>query len=68
MFPKCNVAGCAGNGEDSTPEDRNRGDRLDIWTAYCQRQPSFAPSLLRIAVPLLAEYAPRVNPQQLRTP
>src|SRR5258707_10345912 len=28
----------AGNGEDLTPEDRNRKDRLDIWTRLLQRE------------------------------
>ncbi|MGB9236319.1 MAG: hypothetical protein WCC04_18070 [Terriglobales bacterium] len=57
----------AGNGEDATAEDRNRKDRLDLWTRQLQHE-----SLLRHvvasyeAVPLLAEYAPRVNPQQLK--
>src|SRR6202041_2594941 len=27
-----------GNGEDSTPEDRNKKDRLDIWTRMLQRE------------------------------
>jgi hypothetical protein len=57
----------AGNGEDSTPEDRNRGDRLDIWTRLLQRQGLLSHVVASYeAVPLLAEYAPRVNPQQLK--
>ncbi len=56
-----------GNGEDSTPEDRNRKDRLDIWTRLLQRQDVLAHVVASYeAVPLLAEYAPRVNPQQLK--
>jgi hypothetical protein len=57
----------AGNGEDSTPEDRNRKDRLDIWTRLLQRQGLLSHVVASYeAVPLLAEYAPRVNPQQLK--
>ena len=56
-----------GNGEDSTPEDRNRGDRLDIWTRMLQREGVLSQVVASYeAVPLLAEYAPRVNPQQLK--
>ncbi len=56
-----------GNGEDSTPEDRNRADRLDIWTRMLQREGVLSQVVASYeAVPLLAEYAPRVNPQQLK--
>ena len=56
-----------GNGEDSTPEDRNRRDRLDIWTRMLQREGVLAHVVASYeAVPLLAEYAPRVNPQQIK--
>jgi hypothetical protein len=57
----------AGNGEDLTPEDRNRKDRLDIWTRILQRE-GVLPHVVASyeAVPLLAEYAPRVNPQQIK--
>jgi hypothetical protein len=56
-----------GNGEDSTPEDRDKKDRLDIWTRLLQRQGVLAHVVASYeAVPLLAEYAPRVNPQQLK--
>ena len=56
-----------GNGEDSTPEDRNRKDRLDIWTRMLQREGVLAHVVASYeAVPLLAEYAPRVNPQQIK--
>ena len=56
-----------GNGEDSTPEDRDEKDRLDIWTRLLQRQ-GVLPHVVASyeAVPLLAEYAPRVNPQQIK--
>ncbi len=57
----------AGNGEDSTPEDRNRKDRLDIWTRMLQREGVLSQVVASYeAVPLLAEYAPRVNPQQIK--
>jgi hypothetical protein len=56
-----------GNGEDLTPEDRHRKDRLDIWTRVLQRQGILSHVVASYeAVPLLAEYAPRVNPQQLK--
>jgi hypothetical protein len=57
----------AGNGEDSTPEDRSRKDRLDIWTRLLQREGVLSQVVASYeAVPLLAEYAPRVNPQQIK--
>src|SRR5437588_1480804 len=57
----------AGNGEDLTPEDRNRKDRLDIWTRLLQREGILSHVITSYeAVPLLAEYAPRVNPQQIK--
>ena len=56
-----------GNGEDLTPEDRNRKDRLDIWTRMLQREGILSHVVASYeAVPLLAEYAPRVNPQQIK--
>lgn len=57
----------AGNGEDSTQEDRNRKDRLEIWTRLLQREGVLSHVVASYeAVPLLAEYAPRVNPQQIK--
>src|SRR6202166_766336 len=57
----------AGNGEDLTPEDRNRKDRLDIWTRLLQREGILSHVVASYEdVPLLAEYAPRVNPQQIK--
>jgi class 3 adenylate cyclase len=57
----------AGNGEDLTQEDRNRNDRLDIWTRMLQREGVLSHVVASYeAVPLLAEYAPRVNPQQIK--
>jgi hypothetical protein len=56
-----------GNGEDLTPEDRHRKDRLDIWTRMLQRESLLSHVVASYeAVPLLAEYAPRVNPQQIK--
>src|SRR5207302_1727566 len=56
-----------GNGEDMTKEDRNREDRLDIWTRMLQREGVLAQVVASYeAVPLLSEYAPRVNPQQIK--
>ena len=57
----------AGNGEDLTSEDRNRKDRLDIWARMLQREGALAHVVASYeTVPLLAEYAPRVNPQQIK--
>src|ERR1700687_1459964 len=57
----------AGNGEDLTPEDRNRKDRLDLWTLHLRREGVLSHVVASYeAVPLLAEYAPRVNPQQIK--
>jgi len=57
----------AGNGEDLTQEDRNRKDRLDVWTRLLQREGVLSHVVASYeAVPLLAEYAPRVNPQQIK--
>jgi class 3 adenylate cyclase len=56
-----------GNGEDLTPEDRNRADRLDIWTRLLQRESILSHVVASYeTVPLLAEYAPKVNPQQIK--
>jgi len=55
------------NGEDLTQEDRSRNDRLDIWTRLLQRAGVLSHVVASYeAVPLLAEYAPRVNPQQIK--
>ena len=57
----------AGNGEDLTQDDRNRQGRLDIWSRSLQREGILAHVVASYeAVPLLAEYAPRVNPQQIK--
>jgi len=50
-----------------TQEDRNRKDRLDVWTRLLQREGVLSHVVASYeAVPLLAEYAPRVNPQQIK--
>ena len=56
-----------GNGEDLTFEDRNRADRLEVWTRMLQREDVLAHVVASYeAVPLLSEYAPKVNPQQIK--
>jgi class 3 adenylate cyclase len=56
-----------GNGEDLTEEDRNRKDRLDIWTRLLQREGVLSHAVASYeAVPLLSDYAPLVNPQQIK--
>jgi hypothetical protein len=56
-----------GNGEDLTSEDRQRKQRLDIWTRMLQRDDILSSVIASYeAVPLLGEYAPRVNPQQIK--
>jgi hypothetical protein len=56
-----------GNGEDASLEDRHRRNRLDVWTRLLQREDVMAHVVASYeAVPLLNEYAPRVNPQQLK--
>jgi len=56
-----------GSGEDATPEDRNRADRLDLWTRQLQREGVLHKVIASYeAVPLLTEYARQVNPQQLK--
>jgi len=56
-----------GNGEDATPEDRARKDRLDLWTRQLQRAGVLQQIIASYeAVPLLSDYARRINPQQLK--
>jgi hypothetical protein len=57
-----------GTGDASTAEERDRRARLDQWTRMLQ-QSSAMPNVIASyeAVPLLSEYAPRVNPQQLKS-
>ena len=56
-----------GNGEDATAEDRHRKNRLNLWTTMLQRA-GVLPHVIASyeAVPLLGDYARRVNPQQLK--
>jgi len=56
-----------GSGEDLTPEDRQRTQRLDLWTRMLRRDDVLSSVIASYeAVPLLADYAPRVNPQQIK--
>jgi class 3 adenylate cyclase len=56
-----------GNGEDATDEDRNRRERLDVWTRQLQREDVLQHVVASYeAVPLLSEYAAKINPQQLK--
>lgn len=56
-----------GSGEDATPEDRHRKERLELWTRRLQREGMMHHVVASYeAVPLLADYAPRVNPQQIK--
>jgi len=57
----------SGNGEDLTSEDRQRTQRLDIWTRMLRREDILSSVIASYeAVPLLTDYAPRVNPQQIK--
>jgi hypothetical protein len=57
----------AGNGEDDTPAERGRKERLETWTRLLQKQGLMAHVAASYeTVPLLSEYAPRINPQQLK--
>ena len=64
-----NAAALVGTGtdEEATAEDRDRKNRLDLWTRMLQDE-GLLPLVIASyeAVPLLAEYAPRVNPHQLK--
>src|SRR6202167_5844316 len=54
-------------GEAFTFEDRKRADRLEVWTRMLQREDVLAHVVASYeAVPLLSEYAPKVNPQQIK--
>ncbi|MFI5113576.1 MAG: hypothetical protein ACHP7J_00425 [Terriglobales bacterium] len=57
----------AGNGEDSTPEEREREARLERWTRLLDEEDVLTYVIASYeAAPLLADYAPLVNPQQLK--
>lgn len=63
-----NAAAIVGTGEqDDSAESRERRDRLEIWVRILQRE-GVLPYVLASyeAVTLLGDYAPRVNPQQLK--
>jgi hypothetical protein len=64
-----NAATLVGTGDDSSSDsrDRNIKDRLDLWTRMLQKG-GVLPYVIASyeAVALLGEYAPRVNPQQLK--
>ena len=56
-----------GNSDNSNADDRQCRDRLETWARLLQKE-GVLPYVIASyeAVPLLAEYAPRVNPQQLK--
>jgi hypothetical protein len=63
-----NAAALVGTGEaDDAPDSRERRDRLEVWVRILQRE-DVLPYVLASyeAVALLGDYAPRVNPQQLK--
>jgi hypothetical protein len=56
-----------GNGEDSTPAERDGEARLEQWIRLLDEAGILTHVIASYeAVPLLAEYAPLVNPQQLK--
>jgi hypothetical protein len=57
-----------GTTDESSAEDRARKVRLDQWTRLLQ-QAGVLPFVIAAyeAAPLLAEYSPRINPQQLKS-
>jgi class 3 adenylate cyclase len=53
--------------EGSSPEAKARRIRLQAWIDLLEREQILDPVIASYeAVPLLAEYAPRINPQQLK--
>jgi len=63
-----NAAALVGTGDaDDSPDSRERRDRLEVWTRILQKE-DVLPYVIASyeAVGLLGEYAPRVNPQQLK--
>jgi len=63
-----NAAALVGTGEaDDSSDARERKDRLEVWTRILQKD-GLLPYVLASyeAVSLLGDYAPRVNPQQLK--
>src|SRR5580698_6455822 len=57
----------AGAPDDSTPEGRAQKDRLSAWTSLVEREKlmEYVAASYEVA-PLLAEYSPRINAQQLK--
>jgi len=64
-----NAAALVGTGDadDSSADSRERKDRLELWTRILHKD-AVLPYVIATyeAVALLGEYAPRVNPQQLK--
>jgi hypothetical protein len=57
----------SGTPEDSTPEERAQKTRLATWLALLDREKLMEYVIASYeAVPLLAEYSPRINAQQLK--
>jgi hypothetical protein len=57
-----------GTSDESTAEDRDRKARLDHWTRLLHQGDALSSVLASYeTVTLLSEYAPRVNPQQLKS-
>ena len=57
-----------GTYDDGVAEDRGRKIRLDQWTRLLQQAGVLSHVIASYeAVPLLSEYSPRVNPQQLKS-
>jgi hypothetical protein len=57
----------SGTADDSTPEGRSQKARLATWVALLEREKLMEYVIASYeAVPLLAEYSPRVNAQQLK--
>jgi class 3 adenylate cyclase len=57
----------AGNSEESSPEDFDCQHRLKSWTSLLQDENVLRHVIASYeAVPLLTEYAPRINPQQVK--
>jgi len=56
-----------GNSDNSNSDDRECRDRLEMWTRLLHKE-GVLPYVIASyeAVPLLSDYAPRINPQQLK--
>jgi class 3 adenylate cyclase len=56
-----------GNGDNSTPQKRSQGVRLEAWNELLERERLMDLVVASYeVVPLLVEYSPRINPQQLK--